>query len=152
AAEAERLAAVLPRHRFVIEHIGSTAVQGLAAKPIIDIMVGADSLNELERHIELIVGQGYRYVPEHEAALPERRFFVRSDSMHRVYHIHAVARSTPFWLKHLAFRDALRANAELAARYAALKRQLATRFEHDRESYTDAKAPFIQAVLAGLAL
>lgn len=146
AAERRMLARLLPGG--VIEHIGSTSVPGLAAKPIIDIMIGVSVLSEAEARISSFESLGYRYCPEHEQVLPQRRFFSRSASPYPLCHIHAVVKGSPFWTEHLAFRDTLRDNAGLAAEYAALKYRLAGQFRGDRAAYTDAKASFIQAVLA----
>lgn len=140
-----RLASLFPA--CVIEHIGSTAVPGLAAKPIIDLMLGVDSLSEIERHIESLSILGYEYFPQYERFLPQRRYFARTDSGDLGWHLHAVVKDTPFWSEHLAFRNALRGDARLAGQYASLKRQLAEEFGNDREAYTDAKAPFIRSVL-----
>lgn len=144
AAEARILAPLFTG--CLIEHIGSTAVPGLAAKPIIDMMLGANSLRTIEARIPALVSLRYEYFPEHERALPHRRFFVRAEPPCRV-HLHAVVSDTPFWLQHLAFRDALRSSSKLAREYAALKYQLAQQFRTDREGYTDAKASFIRRVL-----
>ncbi len=132
-----------------IEHVGSTAVPGLLAKPIIDVLLGARSLLDIEARQSRLQALGYRYKPQYEATLPDRRYFVLDATLNapRV-NLHAVVAGGPFWHDHLAFRNALRANAALAERYATLKRQLAERFPNDRSAYTDAKAPFVREVLA----
>lgn len=151
AIERARLLAILTGGTYVVEHIGSTAVPGLAAKPVIDIMVGAESLAAIERHAQALADHGYAYVPQHEGGLPQRRYFEKLEDGTHVAHVHAVVINTPFWVQHLAFRDALRANADVAARYGALKRRLAVEHAGDREAYTRAKASFIRSVLAGSA-
>jgi len=133
-----------------IEHVGSTAVPGLAAKPIIDILLGANSLAQIESHIPHLESVGYRYVPEFEKQLPQRRYFVKPARGEARFHLHAVERGSAFWRDHLRFRDALRHQPALCDRYASLKRQLAASFFMDRAAYTDAKAPFIEAVLSEL--
>jgi GrpB-like predicted nucleotidyltransferase (UPF0157 family) len=147
--EAERavLASVFPIPVFRIEHIGSTAVAGLGAKPIIDVLVGGHSLPEIETKIPVMEELGYQYMPEHEAGLPHRRFFAKPVTRPRQFHIHAVAMDSRFFVEHLLFRDALRADPRLAAEYFALKVQLVARFGDDREGYTDAKSFFIQCVI-----
>ncbi|MEO8674254.1 MAG: GrpB family protein [Casimicrobiaceae bacterium] len=147
--EAERiaLAEIFPQSAFRIEHVGSTAVRELPAKPIVDILIGAGSLAEIEARIREMEAHGYRYVPEYEAVLPQRRYFTKPKDPPRRFHVHAVEIDSRFWAEHLLFRDALRADRALAAEYGALKIALATRFGDDREAYTDAKTPFIQAVL-----
>jgi GrpB-like predicted nucleotidyltransferase (UPF0157 family) len=141
-----------------IEHIGSTAVPGLAAKPIIDIMVGVDSLDRGRSLVDPVETLGYEYVPEGEAEMPFRRYFRRRDptllpGFERAgYHLHMVEAAHPFWTTHLAFRDHLRGSAEEARAYERLKLALAARHADDRQAYTDAKAPFVRAVLAQLGL
>jgi GrpB-like predicted nucleotidyltransferase (UPF0157 family) len=130
-----------------IEHVGSTAVPGLGAKPIVDILVGAADLAAVEARIPRIVAAGYRYVKEFERAIPERRFFTRTDGHPGNFHVHAVVAESAFWRDHLAFRDALRADAKLAAEYWRLKQRLAARFPNDRAAYTDGKGDFIRKVL-----
>ena len=140
------LSAVLPAGAR-IEHVGSTAVPGLAAKPIIDIMVGVSDLAEVETRIHAIESLGYTYVPKYEAELPERRYFRRPSAHPRTHHLHCVREGGDFWARHLAFRDRLRADAALAERYGSLKRDLADRFRADRRGYAEAKGPFIRDVL-----
>ena len=135
-----------------IEHMGSTAVPGLCAKPVIDVLLGVRELQEVQRRVQALSALGYRYRPEYEAQLPQRRYFTRDAAQGaqprpRV-HLHAVLLDSPAWQQHLAFRDALRGQPELARRYALLKRELASRFAHDKAAYTEAKAPFITAALA----
>ena len=144
--ERERLRELLGEVR--IEHVGSTAVPGLGAKPVIDILVGAPSLAAIEERIPALQGYGYQYVPEFERAIPDRRYFRRTDGQPGHFHVHAVVEGGAFWRSHLAFRDALRADAGLAGEYWKLKRKLAARFPDDRAAYTDAKAEFIRDVLA----
>jgi GrpB-like predicted nucleotidyltransferase (UPF0157 family) len=130
----------------VIEHIGSTAVPGLGAKPVIDIMVGVRSLEDAERRIGALEAVGYAYVSKYEAQLPERRYFRRPRVGPSACHLHCVVHGGVFWIRHLAFRDYLRAHPESADAYDALKRALAARV--GKAAYTDAKGPFIERILA----
>lgn len=131
-----------------IEHVGSTAVPGLAAKPIIDIMVGVGTLEEAPACVAGLRGLGYEYVPEFEETLPDRRYLRKFDlDGHRTHQIHLVERSnSEWWNRHLLFRDYLRAHPETAAEYARLKCDLATRFRDDRAGYMDAKSDFVRSV------
>ncbi|APV50034.1 hypothetical protein BWI17_10270 [Betaproteobacteria bacterium GR16-43] len=140
--ERTRLAAAFAPVDVSIEHIGSTAVPGLGAKPIVDILVGAGSLPAIESRIPALQAMGYRYFPEHEAALPMRRYLDRDG-----FHVHAVEQGSAFWNDHLAFRDALRADARLRDEYHLLKRRLAAKFGADRAGYTDAKAAYIRTLV-----
>ena len=133
----------------VIEHVGSTAVPGLGAKPVIDIMVGTPDIVIVERRIPDLVAAGWRYVPEFEKAVPERRYLTNYDSTPGKFHLHAVPFGGPFWKRMIAFRDALRGNEELAQQYWRLKQRLAARFPNDRVAYAEAKTDFIRAALEG---
>lgn len=132
----------------LVEHIGSTAVPGLAAKPVLDVLLGVGALSDLESKIPALERLGYAYVARYERELPMRRYFVKSGPDTVRVHVHGVERGKRLWNEHLKFRDALRADPTLRARYAALKLRLATEFAHDKSAYTAAKAPFIEAVLA----
>jgi GrpB-like predicted nucleotidyltransferase (UPF0157 family) len=131
-----------------IEHIGSTAVPNLCAKPILDILLGAPDLASITAKISQLGALGYRYKPEHERVIPERRYFSRPAADTPAVHLHAVVRGSLIWRRQLAFRDALRSDPELTHKYAELKRRLATLHADDRAAYTDAKGPFIAQVLA----
>ena len=151
--DAERLALlslVAPRC-FRIEHVGSTSVPGLSAKPIIDLMLGCDRLSEFERCIPVLERAGWQYLPENEEELPERRFLAKPTTRPRSFHLHAVERHTRFWAHHLLFRDRLRESPEIASSYARLKVALARKFGDDREAYTRGKSIFIASVLDGAA-
>jgi GrpB-like predicted nucleotidyltransferase (UPF0157 family) len=130
----------------VIEHIGSTAVPGLTAKPVIDIMLGVAHLAEAESRISALDAVGYQYVQKYEAQLPDRRYFRKPRVGPRAFHLHCLVRGRREWVRHLAFRDHLRAHPDCAAAYDALKRELASRL--DKDAYTAAKAPFIERVIA----
>ena len=131
-----------------IEHVGSPAVPGLAAKPVIDVMVGVRSLGDSPILVERLVGIGYEYVPEFERVLPLRRYLRKMREGWRTHQIHLVERSnTEWWDRHLLFRDYLRANPEVAGEYARLKYGLSGSFGEDREAYTDAKTDFISEVV-----
>ena len=131
-----------------IEHIGSTAVPGLGAKPIIDILVGMASLEAIDARIPALEGYGYRHRKELEIGTRERRYLTRTDGHPGNFHLHAVIEGSPFWVAHLGFRDALREEPALAERYWKLKQRLAARFPDDRAAYADGKGDFIREVLA----
>ncbi len=128
-----------------IQHIGSTSVPGLAAKPIIDIVVAVANLDEArDRCVEPLSDLGYRYVPEYEAVMPERLYFNRGEPSS--HHIHMVEPASDFWKRHLLFRDYLREHPEVARDYAILKRRLAKEHGTDADGYTDAKSEFIRSI------
>lgn len=131
-----------------IEHIGSTAVPGLAAKPIIDILVGVPRLDGAARCIGPLRTIGYEYVPEYEAVLPDRRYFHKGPPGNRTHHLHMAEYGGSFWERHLTFRDFLRGHPARAREYAILKRELAARLGEDQDGYTNAKTAFIEAAVA----
>lgn len=144
--EAERLQQALGAHALEIAHIGSTAVPGLAAKPLLDIMVATPSLAERDQVIPLLEGAGYEFRP-HDT-IPERLFFIAGEADARRVNLSLAARDSAYWRDHLAFRDILRARPEVAAAYANLKADLAARYPADRLAYTAAKGEFVTRVLA----
>jgi GrpB-like predicted nucleotidyltransferase (UPF0157 family) len=125
------------RDAFVrIEHVGSTAVPGLAAKPIVDIMPGVRSLDTFMQHIPALEGLGYEYVPKYEQPIPElddpgmpfRRYFRKDVDGVRAFHMHTVKFGSGFWGDHLRFRNYLRMVPHEAQAYADLKRKLAATY------------------------
>jgi GrpB-like predicted nucleotidyltransferase (UPF0157 family) len=147
--ERERLFVAVRASVSGIEHIGSTSVPGLAAKPVIDMLVGVRALAEADTHcIAPICDLGYEYVPEFESVMPYRRYFRRDDGDgHRSHQIHLVEQGGDFWRRHLLFRDYLRAHPDQAREYEQLKRRLAPQFS-DVNDYAEAKTEFIRAAEA----
>lgn len=130
-----------------IEHIGSTAVPDLAAKPVIDILVGVNRLEEAPDFLPPLYPLGYTYIPEHEDLFPERRYLHRIVNNAHTHHLHIVEAQSEFFRVQLLFRDYLRTHPEEARRYAALKQRLAQEYRLDREAYTDGKSGFIKEIL-----
>ena len=147
ARESDLLAQVFRGTGAVIEHIGSTAVPGLGAKPIIDIMIGLRSLRDAEQRIRELAQLEYEYVPEYEADLPDRRYFRKPFHRPRTHHVHTVELGSEFWVRHLLFRDYLRAHPETAAAYYQLKQRVAWESNETGADYTDGKSPFVAQVL-----
>jgi GrpB-like predicted nucleotidyltransferase (UPF0157 family) len=131
-----------------VHHVGSTAVPGLPAKPIIDLMAGVRSLDDAPGVAPVLEPHGWNYVAPELDARPWRRFFVKVAAGRRVAHLHLLEPTAPRWAEQLRFRDRLRVSPELAREYAELKRRLAEQFAGDREGYTEGKAAFVQRVLA----
>jgi GrpB-like predicted nucleotidyltransferase (UPF0157 family) len=127
-----------------IEHVGSTSVTGLDAKPVIDIMAGVRDLETSRPAIAALSEFGYCYWPYREEHI---HWFCRPSSAIRTHHLHLVPLGSQRWLDTLEFREILRANPSVAVEYANLKHRLAEQYEFDREAYTDAKGPFIERVL-----
>jgi GrpB-like predicted nucleotidyltransferase (UPF0157 family) len=128
-----------------IHHVGSTAVPGLDAKPIIDILVGISDLESSRTCFEPLAELDYLYAPY---LADQMHWFCKPDPLRRTHHLHLVPVGTPRFGDEIAFRDLLRSDQATAAEYLALKRRLAAEFEHDRDGYTDAKAGFIAAALS----
>lgn len=128
-----------------IHHVGSTAVPGLDAKSIVDILVGVESLDASRPALDPLARLGYVYAPY---LAEEMHWFCKPNPTRRTHHLHLAPVSGQRYRDELDFRDRLRANPDLAQRYAGLKRSLARRFEHDREGYTQAKAAFIGEALS----
>ena len=142
--ERARLVSVLdPWLAGPIEHIGSTAVAGLAAKPVIDIMAGVATLDASREAIAALEPSGYVYFPYRADAM---HWFCKPSPALRTHHLHLVPASSRLWTERLAFRDYLRRHADVAGEYAALKRELAARYRFDREAYTESKGPFVARI------
>lgn len=151
-----------------IEHIGSTSVEGLSAKPIIDIMIGIKDESELNKVPLLLEGKDYVYYEKYNEDMPYRRFFIKlkdkpqnlgfpgiihsedefPEELHnhslRIAHIHTIPVSSEHWLRHMAFRDYLRAHPEVKEEYQQLKEKLSMMEWLDGNDYNDGKDPFIK--------
>lgn len=151
-----------------IEHIGSTSVEGLSAKPIIDIMVGVQNENDLDAVPPLLQGKNYVYYDMYNKDMPYRRFFIRlkdqpqnlgfpeiifsendiPEKLHdhslRIAHIHVIPVSSEHWLRHIAFRDYLRTHPDVKDEYQQLKENLSKKEWYDGNDYNEGKDPFIK--------
>ena len=143
-AEKARLQQVVGQFVETIEHVGSTSVPGLAAKPVIDIMIGVKTLQIAdEKCITLIESLGYEYYQAIESMMPTRRYFRKSDANGmRTHQIHLWQLDDSEYERHLVFRDYLRAHPHEAAAYEKIKRDLIDKFD-DVNEYADAKSAFI---------
>ena len=161
------------QHPVRIEHIGSTAIEGIAAKPTIDIMIGVSEGIDLDATIRILKQSGYIYVSKYNAALPERRFFIkiknrgllpkeqqieikvadevpRRSSFERLFHVHLVHEQSRFWNSHLTFRNHLRSNTADKKLYQELKLHLSRQDWEKESDYAQAKSSFITAILTKL--
>jgi len=129
-----------------IEHIGSTAVPDLMAKPTIDILIGVREWNDRSFFLSEITSLGYNYIPEYETSLPERKYFEKIQDGHHIAHIHLVKKGGEFWKKHLFFRNILQSNQKTRSEYSQLKQELANKQWKDRNDYATAKTAFIKQV------
>lgn len=130
-----------------MEHIGSTAVLGLPAKPVIDMMAPVESLDASREALAVLRDLGYQYAPYRADVM---HWFCKPSASFRTHHLHLVPYRSLLWTERIAFRDCLRSDAVVAHEYAELKHRLAEAHRSDREAYTEAKGPFIALVLKNL--
>ena len=145
-AEAAEIRHALPQELVVrVDHVGSTAVPGIAAKPVVDIQLSLTSMTPRSAYRDPLVRLGFRWVPDPWD--DDHDFFSRDDAGgERAVHVHACRAGGPWERRHLAFRDALRADPVTAAAYERLKVELAAAHPNDVYGYTDAKSTFIRDV------
>ena len=144
-AEKLKLLEALDGVIFEIEHIGSTSIPGLAAKPLVDMMASIAQLSNCTKAIGPLKALGYEYMPER--VFSDRVFFPKGPRENRTFHLNLVEKDSKQWAESLLFRDYLREHAEKRDEYQHLKEGLAQRYISDRESYTKAKGQFIRSVL-----
>lgn len=140
-----RLSAVLNELADSIEHVGSTAVPGLSAKPIIDIDILLRSSSDLAVVIRKLAEVGYEH--RGDLGVSGREAF-RANASNIQHHLYVCPPSSREYVRHIAFRNHLRAHLADANAYALLKRELASRFGSDRERYNQAKSEFVQRILS----
>lgn len=127
-----------------IQHVGSTAIPGMNAKPLIDIAVAVESLDVVDRFIPDLVKAGYEHMPERITA--ERAFFPKGPRENRTHHLSIIAAGSDEWTRHIGFRDYLRSHPEAVRDYNELKATLAEKYANDRYAYTAAKKSFIDSI------
>ncbi|MCM3767558.1 GrpB family protein [Neobacillus niacini] len=143
--ENNRIVDVLGNKIVGIEHIGSTSIRGLAAKPIIDIMVGVRDLDEVSDFVRPLSDIEYEYVPKPE--FKDRIFFRKGLWGQGTCHLHVCEFNGMEWVEKLLFRNYLRLHPQAAEEYASLKKELASTYQYDRPTYTKKKEPFIKAII-----
>lgn len=141
--EAARLKEILKDILISIDHIGSTSVEGLAAKPIIDILPVVSDIIRVDDYNAEFEALGYECMGEF--GIPGRRYFRKGGEEHRAFHIHIFGRDSIHDIsRHLAVRDFLRTHKEVADDYGDLKKKLALRFREDIDGYCDGKDAFVK--------
>ncbi len=128
-----------------IHHVGSTAIPGMFAKPIIDVLAGVASLHEARLAVPALAEVEYLYWSQDPN--PWRLWFLKPEPTRRTHHLHLIESQHPQFAAKLAFRDELRRDEELRHEYARLKRRLASAHPNDRDSYTASKGDFVLIVL-----
>ena len=126
-----------------LEHVGSTSIPGMCAKPVLDIAAGRPSAASIGDYVAAFERAGYEH--RGERGLPGREYFRRGQP--RSYHLHLVEEGGALWSDYVTFRDYLRAYSEVAREFADVKRALAARFAHDRDAYLNAKGPHVLEIL-----
>ena len=127
-----------------IEHVGSTSVIGLMAKPVIDIMFGVESLRESVPAIDILESNGYCHFPYKTEVM---HWFCKPSDDFRTHHLHLIPFQSELWKQRIEFRDILRSNSNIAQEYQKLKLKFAQDYKYDREKYTEEKWPFIKNAL-----
>lgn len=144
-SEAHLLREAVGDYITAIEHIGSTAISGLDAKPIIDILIGVRTAEDARNCITSLAQIGYEY--RGEQGITGRFYFRKGTGDVSTHHLNIVEMTSDFWRSHILFRDFLRQYADAAQEYGNLKRELAVTHKGNRPAYTEAKASFIEGVL-----
>lgn len=148
--ESARIRTALGDQVTRLEHVGSTSVPGLGAKPVIDMQVSVRAMVPRSAYVDPLVALGYRWVVDPWS--DEHEYFSRNEGGKRAFQIHVCAAGSDWERRHIAFRDWLRNHPKDAAAYERLKRDLADRHPRDTYSYTDAKAGFIREIEARTAV
>jgi GrpB-like predicted nucleotidyltransferase (UPF0157 family) len=143
--EAAKLRSALGTRILRIEHVGSTAVKGMDAKPIVDLMAAVPNLAEAVHLQDDLTAVGYRRFDEDD--VPGRLFFTKGKGIMRTHHLSLAEPASTYWQRQLLFRDHLRAHPEAVDSYNHLKRDLAQRYPTDRVSYTAGKHEFINTII-----
>ena len=143
AEEEARLRGAMGKFVVAIEHIGSTSICGIAAKPILDITAAVSDKASGEKCIAPLENTGYEYRGENGIA--GRFYFVKGAP--RTHHLHILLSESDEWRNHLFFRDYLRQNPAVAAEYNNLKKELAQKYGDDRGAYLDGKADYVERIL-----
>ncbi|SHL72507.1 GrpB domain, predicted nucleotidyltransferase, UPF0157 family [Chitinophaga jiangningensis] len=164
----KELLQILGSLKPVVAHIGSTSIEGLSAKPVIDILVGLRDESQLDQVPALLMAKNYIYYPKYNEEMPYRRFFIKlkippqrlslplqfgkgdemPDIMHdhhyRLAHIHIIPVTSSHWTRHIAFRDYVRSHPAVRAEYQQLKTDLVKQEWKDGNDYNDAKDAFMK--------
>ena len=143
--EADKISAIFGQELISIHHIGSTAIPGMSAKPIIDMMPVVHNIDAVEIFNPAMIQLGYE--PRGESGIPGRRYFVRGGDAHRTHHVHTYQPDNPEVNRHLDFRDYLITHPEEAQQYAGLKVELARQYPHDIDAYIAGKDGLIKKII-----
>jgi GrpB-like predicted nucleotidyltransferase (UPF0157 family) len=143
--EHDRLVAACGPLALAVEHVGSTSVPGLCAKPVIDIAIGVTDLLTGKECVAALSALGYEY--KGDAGIPGRHFFAKGSPEHRTHYVHVEPLNGVLWRNHILFRDYLRCHPDEVVAYGQLKRALAGKFSEDRDGYALGKHGYIESVI-----
>ena len=143
--ECDRLVAAVGPLALAIEHVGSTSVPGLCAKPVIDIAIGVTDLLTGKECVGPLSDIAYEY--KGDAGIPGRHFFAKGNPENRTHYVHVEPLNGVLWRNHILFRDYLRCHPDEAATYGQLKRALAEKFIEDRDAYALGKNSYIENII-----
>ncbi|MCC5423939.1 GrpB family protein [Clostridium botulinum] len=141
--EAEKIYNIMKDEIVQIHHIGSTAIKGIYAKPVIDILVEVENINNVDNYNEEMKSLGY--IPKGEYGIKERRFFLKG-LYNRTHHLHIFQRGNSEIERHINFRNYMIKHREEAKKYEKLKKELALKFKYDIDSYCIGKDSFIKEI------
>jgi GrpB-like predicted nucleotidyltransferase (UPF0157 family) len=142
-AEKTRVVAAIGTHILDVQHVGSTAIAGVPAKPVLDLLVGVASFEDATVCITPLETLGYRYRGEY--GIPRRHYFVKGDP--RTHHLHMVESASEQWRTTIRFRDLLKSDPESARAYALAKSALAAKYPRDRAAYQREKDAVVERLL-----
>jgi GrpB-like predicted nucleotidyltransferase (UPF0157 family) len=143
--EVKRLQSITGVHFLDFEHIGSTAIEGMPAKPIIDLLVIVENVEAARDILPILEENGYEYRPNDDAQ--GRLFFAKGPRTNRTHYLSLTERDSDFYEEKIVFRDYLREYTDVADEYANLKRELANEYPDNRDRYTTEKGEFVENVL-----
>lgn len=141
--EKDFLLNMLGSYNVIIEHVGSTSIEGCPAKPVIDILIGVESLEYRENLISIFLENGYIY----KVNVPGEIYFKKSSNGLTTHHIHIAPIRGEVWNNQVLFRDYMRNHQDMLSEYITIKKQLAQAFPEDRDSYSKGKEAFILQVI-----
>jgi GrpB-like predicted nucleotidyltransferase (UPF0157 family) len=142
--EAEKLKTIFGDQAINIHHIGSTAIQGIVAKPIVDILIEVKDIHAVNQHNSEMKKLGY--IPKGEYGMSGRRFFIKGTETQRTHHVHIFENGDSHVSRHVNFRDYMNLHSDVARAYSKLKQELAEKYPYDIESYMAGKSSFIEEV------
>jgi len=145
--EKVRLKELLGNQLIGVEHVGSTSIPGIKAKPILDLMIAIKDLNDWAWLKESLSKLGYEFRKDYRET-QEHILFVKGPEENRTHYLKATEFNSDFWVEHILFRDYLINNPEYLNQYQELKEKLFKEYNGDREPYTKGKEEFIKMILA----